>query len=96
MARASDVETRAVLGQYGLENASVKVLNDLVQSFCSAYSVVRRTKLEPSHLAAFRIAGCVVYLEWLFTNPNERVRLEKWRWVPRTLALMREAHGKHA
>lgn len=68
---------------------------DLVASFRSVYSVVRRTKLEPSDLAAFRIAGCVVYLEWLFTNPNDRVRQEKMRWVPRTLALMLEAHRKH-
>jgi Ser/Thr protein kinase RdoA (MazF antagonist) len=69
---------------------------DLVAAFRSAYSVVRRTKLEPSDLAAFRIAGCVVYLEWLFTNPNERVRKEKMRWVPRTLALMLEAWQKYA
>ncbi len=69
---------------------------DLVESFRSAYSVVQRTKLEPSDLAAFRIAGCVVYLEWLFTTPNERVRVEKMRWVPRTLALMLEAHEKYA
>jgi Ser/Thr protein kinase RdoA (MazF antagonist) len=67
---------------------------DLVSAFRASYSVVRRTQLEPSQLAAFRIAGCVVYLEWLFTNPNERVRKEKMRWVPRTLALMREAHGE--
>jgi Ser/Thr protein kinase RdoA (MazF antagonist) len=69
---------------------------ELVESFRSAYSVVGRTKLEPSELAAFRIAGCVVYLEWLFTNPNERVRTEKMRWVPRTLTLMREAHERYA
>lgn len=65
--------------------------SELVAAFRSAYSVVRRIELEPSDLAAFRIAACVVYLEWLFTHPNPAVRREKMRWVPRTLALMRGA-----
>ena len=64
---------------------------DLIAAYRSAYSVVRRIELEPSDLAAFRIAACVVYLEWLFTHPNPTVRREKMRWVPRTLALMRGA-----
>lgn len=56
-------------------------------------------RLEPSDLAAFRIATCVVYLEWLFTVPDATVHQEKMRWVPRTLALMcgavSESTSKH-
>jgi Ser/Thr protein kinase RdoA (MazF antagonist) len=69
---------------------------DLVAAFRASYSTVRHVSLEPSDLAAFRVAACVMYLEWLFTIPDAVVRSEKMRWVPRTLALMREVYEKYA
>lgn len=69
---------------------------DLVAAFRASYSTARHLSLEPSDLAAFRVAACVMYLEWLFTIPDAVVRSEKLRWVPRTLHLMREALAEYA
>jgi Ser/Thr protein kinase RdoA (MazF antagonist) len=66
---------------------------ELVAAFRKAYET--KTGQQVSKDAdLFRIASNVVFLEWVFTSPNPKVREEKMAWVESTLKTIRET-GRH-
>lgn len=86
------------LGHYhfdlGVTEAELMDFDDgpeLIGAFRSSYQEARGVRLEPGDLAAFRIAGSLAFLEWVFTSPNQRVREDKLRWVPSVVQSMLKA-----
>lgn len=60
----------------------------LIQTFRSGYEHARGVQLDPRDLAAFRIAGGVAFLEWVFTSPNQSVQETKLGWVQNVIDSM--------
>lgn len=59
-----------------------------IRKFRETYSKERGIAINDDNANAFKIAVGVAFLEWVFTDPNPKVRQEKSQWIPETIQRM--------
>jgi Ser/Thr protein kinase RdoA (MazF antagonist) len=58
---------------------------ELIAAFRQSYAAESGQAFPADDARLFAVAAAVVFLEWVFTSPNPKVREEKLRWVPSSL-----------
>lgn len=59
-----------------------------IRKFRETYRNKRGIAFSDDDANALRIAAAVAFLEWVFTDPNPKVRQEKSKWIPETIQRM--------